>query len=294
MMLWSVENSDTSIPPAEFQQLLRTIFTHIDGQARDCLVLDGLDNEGWTRSILVDEIIRSHLTRRGSNPLKCAISSRDLYCAKPHREISVEVNLRDEFGVQADLLAYATQKVTDLGKRSSKDEWKKVLLAKQLCSRANGSFLWMSLAIEDIHRDQRIQELDISEKIQSLPFTIDGIYQKSLEHIHPQDIAVVQSIFCWLIVARRPLNPFELTQAISVLTDSHQLSESLKLTPSEAEYPAIGQRLSRICGLLVLVTEQNIVQFRHRSVKEFSFLTAGRHGRGILLWNLTNLSHEHA
>lgn len=266
-MLWSMDISDFPMPLESFQQDLRMVLTAIEDQARVFFVLDGLDSDLWVRTIVVNEINRANSSRQQPNLLKCAFSSQHPYNATSNQVSVIEVNLRDELGVQSDIMEYATVQLSSIPWVCFDDECSRTSLAKELCSRANGMFLWVSLAIEHIHRVGFSGKL--SQKLHSIPLTIEGIYQEILQGIPPRDVEIVQKILSWLTVARRPLYLSELVQAISIRADSPLLSVRAASTSVQLTDPCSEEDISRLCGLLAITTQEGVVRFRHPSVRRF-------------------------
>ena len=277
-MLLSVECSEAPMPMKEFQRKFRNLVTNIDEAVKVALVIDGLNGDSWTEAVIVNEIADSNSLRKAGNFLKCAIASRerslkigqyrDSLPVNSSHITAIEMDLAGERGAQAELLKFATSRLTHMapampGRNREIENW-----AQQLCLRTNWNFLRLSLAFEDIYRTGYPTGLDLSKAIDSLPSTNEDIYQKYLESIRSQDIDMAQGVFAWLTVGRRLLRVSELHQALVIATDTAQSTGHVPYVDGEELPSEFEQNIRRICGWLVVV-DQGLVRFRHPSVMEY-------------------------
>ena len=258
-ILRDAEKQPAPMPPETFQRLLRTILAETAEHLRLYIVIDGLDESGQTMEIFLNEIVRANTLRTNVNAFRCMISTQASSDSFVQGDYLTEIDLDSELGVRQDLLRYATnclQDVSlDLSERTSVPS-----LAKQLCDRGSGMFLWVALALEHLHYKQGVSNLP--DQIESIPSTIWEIYHQDVQAITNRNIKIAQFVFSWLIAANRPLSVSELLEALTVSPAS-----SFAKKPTEADLP-------HICGRLISIAHDCTVRFKHPSVCEFLISTS--------------------
>lgn len=255
----------------QFQCKLRGVFVSLDIRVRVCFILDGLNEDEGVKKVIMHEILRVNRSRARSHIFRCVISSRFACDARISNEDLIQIDLTTELGVRYDMLRFASTRLGNLFETSTKQTVPVPALAKQLCSRANGNFLWLALALEDIKRME--SHMNLLKVVDSLPSSIDAFYQRALQQIPPQDIKTAQRIFSWLTVASRLLYLPELLEALTIRADSPQLREQSTSIPRAFSLPQTQAEIDRICGWLVTVTKQGIVSLRHPTLREYLLLS---------------------
>ena len=253
----------------QFQRKLRGVFVSIDKRAQVFLVLDGLndyEDEG-VKKVILHEILRVNRPRARSHIFRCVITSRFTCEARISKEDLIQIDLSTESGVQNDMLRFATTQLGNILQTSPKRTMPVYDLAKQLCSRANGIFLWLALSLEDIQQVE--YPLNLDHIINLLPGSIDAFYQRALQKIPSQDVEMAQRIFSWLTVASRLLYLPELQEALAVRADRIQSYEQAPSATQKLDLSKTRVEIHRICGWLVTVTEEGIVNLRHPTLREY-------------------------
>ncbi len=273
-LLRSTIREDEKLPDSmsleHFQRNLRAIFVSVDKKVQVSLILDGLDNDDGVQKVIMHEILRVNRSRERSHIFRCVISSRFACEARISPEDITHIDLSTEPGVQHDMLFFAQTRLANIFRASPKQRFSIPALAKQLCSRANGIFLWLTLAIEDIQRmDFRPHRLPL---VNLLPASIDAFYQRALQQISSQDTETAQRIFSWLTVAKRFLYLPELLEALAVEADRSQVSGQSLSIGNEVSLPNTQAEIHRICGWLVTVTKEGIVRLRHPTLRDYLLL----------------------
>ena len=252
----------------QFQRKLRGVFVSIDINARVFLVLDGLndDDDEGLKKVLMHEILRVNRSREKSHIFRCVITSRFTCEARISKEDLIQIDLSTESGVQNDMLRFTTTQLEKILRTSPKKAVPVCNLAEQLCSRANGIFLWLALSLEDIQQvESPLNPVDI---INMLPASIDAFYQRALQKIPSQDVEMAQRIFSWLTVASRLLYLPELQEALAVRADRTQYYEQAPSAIQKLDLSKTQAEIRRICGWLVTITEEGIVSLRHPTLRE--------------------------
>ncbi len=80
-----------------------------------------------------------------------------------------------------------------------------------LSEKAEGTFLWVSLVLEDISKVTAF--FMVRGKLQSLPLSLSEVYSRILDNIKKEDVENAKFILSWVITARRPLTVDELAMA---------------------------------------------------------------------------------
>ena len=264
-LLPEIENVDSPFQREAFQPLLRKLLETIDDQTRTVLVLDGVDKDEWIKCVVLDEVAHVNSSRHRSDLIRCLISSREICDYNKHRDQTRNISLDNELDVQRDVLQFAEAQLANIYPTVANAKVYLTSIAKKICLQGRGNFLWVALVIERLQGAPAIAEVE--KEVQSLPSTIDGLYQRLLQNIPSQEIAVVQRIFAWLIAANRPLKQPEFAEALAIEPDPQRL-------------PGNGIWVNFIVARspLMITTSDNIVRFRHSSVKSY-LLSAG--GTGI-------------
>ena len=253
----------------QFERKLRGLMSSIDKHARVFLVLDGLndDDDEGVKKVILHEILRVNRSRAKSHIFRCVISSRFTCEARISNEDLIQIDLSTESGVQHDMLRFATTQLQTILRTSPKEVVPAYTLAKQLCSRANGIFLWLALSLEDIQRVE--SPLNPVHIINVLPASIDAFYRRALQKVSSQDVEMAQRIFSWLTVASRLLYLPELQEALAVRADRIQSYEQVPSATQKLNLSKTQAEIYRICGWLVTITEEGIVSLRHPTLREY-------------------------
>ena len=274
-LLPEIENTDSPFQREVFQRLLRKLLESIDYQTRTVLVLDGVDKDEWIKCVILDEVAHINSTRHRSDLVRCLISSREIcdynkHCGRPR-----EINLDNKLDVQRDVLRFAEARLANIYPTVTNTKDHLTSIAKKICFQGRGNFLWVALVIEGLQGAPSFPEVE--KEVQSLPSTIDGLYRRLLQNIPSQEVVVVQRIFAWLIAANRPLKQPEFAEALAAEPD-----------PQRPPGNGTWVKLIGACSPLITITGDNIVRFRHSSVKSY-LLSAD--GTGI--WG-TSMVEAHA
>ena len=253
----------------QFQRKLRSVFLNVDTHVGVFCVLDGLSDDDGVKNVIMHEVLRVNRSRKQSHIFRCVMSSRFACEARISHEDLVQIDLNVEAGLQRDMLNFAKTRLADLSDTMPKNKMPVLALAKQLCSRANGSFLWLALAIEDIQRMENRPNL--VQIVDLLPPSIDAFYQRSLQKIASQDVETAQTVFSWVTLASRPLSLLELLEALAIKANHAQFHEQLPSVGKTLSQPKTEAEIHRICGWLVKISMEGIVRLRHSTLQDYLF-----------------------
>ena len=254
-----------------FQRNLRAVFISVEIHTRVFCILDGLDDDDGVKKVTLHEVLRVNRSREESHIFRCVMSSRFACEARISHEDLIQIDLNIEPGLQHDMLNFATTRLANISGTTPKHTMPILALAKQLCSRANGSFLWLALAIEDIQRMQNRPNL--VQIVNLLPPSINGFYQRSLERIASQDVETAKTVFSWVTLASRPLLISELLEALAIKANHTQLHEQLPSVGKTLRQPKTEAEIHRVCGWLVIISMEGIVRLRHSTLQDYLFFS---------------------
>lgn len=126
------------------------------------------------------------------------------------------------------------------------------LVSAALNKKAEGNFLWVNVAAENLKRASPVQ---ISERLQDLSPDLTEMYAQILIAIPADWIPTVQALLKWTLVATRPLRLVELTVAIRLAC---RFAVNLQQV----------QTAISLCGSLLVVQRQECL-VAHQSVYDF-------------------------
>ena len=258
----------------DFQLELRRLFASVEKQARIFLILDGLDRDEWIKEIVMAEIGEANVTRRGPDKFRCAIATRDPLEALSHSIPVASLNLDIESGVRRDMQTFAMGRLAEVAAKCATYRGSTASLATRLFCRANGVFLWVALAMERLDRMEHLG--DLARAIESIPSTVDGIYEEELRAVPSHKLDAIQRIFSWLTVADRPLRLSELQEALAVEMDLSRLTAHRVGHVAEFESQSPHRHISGLCGNFVTIAETGVVRLRHPTLRTYLLFTKER------------------
>jgi hypothetical protein len=117
--------------------------------------------------------------------------------------------------VKADLLKFIDVRVDEISKAMSYPPGLKKETKKILTQNAGGTFLWASLVIDDLSRTPLHEA---RERLKKLPHSLYDVYDRILSKIDARSRKDVQVVLLMIVIARRPLTPYELAMALAMAT----------------------------------------------------------------------------
>ena len=266
-IIGEADNAADPMSLEQFQRRLRAVFASVDKRAQVFLILDGLDDDEGVQKVILHEILRVNRPREKSHIFKCMMSSRFACEARQNPEDIIQIDMSKESGVQQDMVNFATTRLANVFTALSKQVVSVSAFAEQLCARADGSFLWVALAIDDIQSME--SRSDMQRLLGLLPASVDTFYQRRLQEVPSQDVVTAQKVFSWLTAANRHLYLPELLEALVVGADRSQLMGQPLSTGNELDSSNIQAEIRRVCGWLVTITEEGIVRLRHPTLRDY-------------------------
>ena len=264
-LLPEIKVIDYPISKDLFKRILRRLLENVHDTFRVVLVLDTVSQDEWVNMVIVDEVIRANRVRSREFAIRCAISSRASYGRNIHRDQITNISLNNEPGVQDDVLRFAEWRLASICETSATSSL--ASLAKALCYKGQGVFLWVRLVIESLDSSSSIVEWH--REIRTLPRTLNGLYHLTIKNILSQQIDDIQTLLHWLIAARRPMKLSELLEAMVVETRPRSPAgvEEMATQIWQMQCPEI--EIPKLCKPLIIIKDNAIVEFRHHSIREF-------------------------
>ena len=150
-----------------------------------------------------------------------------------------------------DIQAYVKHTVRTL----PGDESFQLEVADKVLSKASGSFLWVTLALDSIQKNWHTEE-DVRKAMTELPAGMEALYVRMAQKIAaqtPRLFDMAQKILMWTACAMRPLQITELQQALS---------------PEFGNFVSLEDTIVQICGQFVTV-EKSKVSLIHQTAVQF-------------------------
>ena len=263
-----------SMSSATFRQRLFALFAGIDSAIQVILVIDGLENQEWMKSIIVDAIIGANLRRSCSSRLRCMIYSRTTFDSSGRFDQAVSINLSEEFEVSQDIYRFTKSQLAAKSWFSPEETTQQEALAKQICSYANGMFLWVALVMEQADEPESL--IKIMHNASSVPSHIENFLQQAVQRISSSDYDIAQTIFLWLSAAYRPLRVSELLVILSIQVQRSPRFAYKQSFNGELSSEQLRAEINRMCGPLITVTDEGFIKFRHASVRNYLLSQHGR------------------
>ena len=181
----------------------------------------------------------------------------------------------DSGKVNDDLSKFIVVKVNELSARKKYNEKLKEEVKHALTSKAEGTFLYVSLVLDDLNKTKVRSQ--VPEKLQNLPSDLNNLYDKILSRIAVDCVEIAIWVLHWVAVARRPLTVRELAMARILGTGEWEG----KAVPSE-DLLHVFQDEFKSCEPLVYVdTDRDTINLVHQSAKDY-LLGAHLQGNGDL------------
>ena len=170
--------------------------------------------------------------------------------------------------VNGDLSEFINVKVDELSTRKKYSTKMKENIKCALIDKAGGTFLYVSLVLDDLNRTTLASQVD--KKLQELPSDLSKQYDKILSQIGVECVETAISVLRWVTGARRPLTVTEL--AMARFLDAGEWKEST--APSEDLFDKLKTDFKCCEPLVYLDAINDTVNLLHQSVREYLL---GRH-----------------
>lgn len=217
-------------------------------------IIDALDESDSSKVIL--ELFQS--LSAFCTPIRVLIVSRKtelLSLAFDRLSVSVPVNTIQKVGqeeITRDIRVYVEHELKYM--RGTEDL--KLQVTQSILQRADGSFLWVYLVLEEIlccHTQQAIKQI-----LEEIPAGMGALYLRMelavVNNSKKADLILAKSLLTWVVCARRPLTLQELSQA---------------LTPEFPEFLDLKRTIQDVCGQFLVVDHSSHVALVHKTARDY-------------------------
>ena len=226
-------------------------------------VLDGLDEcDEVSSEVLLNKfaaLLSTKTDRLSACHLNLIIISRELpdfipelLSSFPH--ICLDPDADTE--VNDDIQLFIKNKVDYLATRKHYPEPLRVRVEEVFQNRAQGTFLWIGIVAKVLEKHKAID--DVEKALDDFPPGLDKLYARMLLQIGIGRREIAAKIFCWVVMAVRPLTLSELSIAIETT-----IRPSAILSRDEVVRDQVLN-----CGYFLAI-ERNRVGLIHQSAKDY-------------------------
>jgi hypothetical protein len=174
--------------------------------------------------------------------------------------LSIELNAKSE--ATTALAVFIQQKVDQLAQKGQYEAEIQHAVLQHLMSNANGTFLWVTLACQDLASTPKSNVL---EKLALFPPGLDPLYKRMLRQVIELDGAgICRRVLALTAVMYRPVTIPELVALVEPLENFVNDLRSV-------------QEIISLCGSFLTLREDT-VYFVHQSAKDFIFTNANLEG----------------
>ncbi|RGP80571.1 hypothetical protein FLONG3_1310 [Fusarium longipes] len=235
---------------ARILTLLRNVLTELSACT---LVLDGLDEcTGMTSTNeqSVPHFLNELVKAISGTSTRILIMSRAdaaiqqcLYESQNYSEYNIVAQ-----DVEADLMTYSSQIVST--RLPNKDEPTRLFIAKKMKDRCEGQFQWIKLQERSLRKGRNKKQLE--RELDETPPGLNSLYDREwmrIDSMRPTDKERALSLLRWTAFARRPLNVFEISEAVFITDDCEELP--VDEMPDSFDDDYVESMILNLCGSLL-------------------------------------------
>jgi len=128
-------------------------------------------------------------------------------------------------------------------------------LIKKLVQKSDGTFLWIELALEELGKIFREDEID--QVLEEVPVGMAPIYKRILDNManNGRQVNLMRAMMEWAVCGTRPLHTDELQAALTL-----DLKTKIR---------NVGRAVEELCGQLLKIDDHGVVQVLHATAREF-------------------------
>jgi hypothetical protein len=217
----------------------------------------------------------------------------DQLCALPRLQVCV--SSRPEPALQRRFQSYPQFRVQDLTRldieKYAHDTLQRLYvedaetinrLVSTICSKADGVFLWVALALKSVQTgyDNHDDQAELESRLNSLPNDLNTLYQQMWRRLNDSEAVYLETAARYFNLMLECIGELDLTQTASPLLLALALHPRLAAAVVTEDIETWGEALGRECEMiserlpircagLLEVTTDGTVTLIHRSVQEF-------------------------
>ncbi|KAH6625330.1 HET-R [Boeremia exigua] len=220
------------------------------------LIVDAMDECAMDLPKLLDLIVR---TAASSSRVKWLVSSRNEgHIEQKLKSVGDEAKLSLELKQNADQVArvvdaYIDHKLSCL--ESLKDDDLRGQVRDELRRKANGTFLWVALMMQELEKPESWDPLAVVEEA---PAGLPQLYDRMMDQVQrlsPRNADICRSLLCTAVIAYRPLYLAEMGSLRSLPCRATALAETVR-------------KVVAMCGSFLTIREEQ-VYLVHQSAKDY-------------------------
>lgn len=238
----------------------RTLYIILDGldelslDCRDDFVKDLLDFMDQMKNNTTSRQLKMFVTSRPESQFQSLFAGQAF-------KIELDTTRNNE-----DLMTFVSKTVDDFARKNSFPPHLGQKIRTEIVDKAQGMFLWASLAWESFKEGVAVWTQSAVEQqlkaLEGLPSGLHPLYQRLLSQVNPRWAPELKWLFVWLVAAVRPLSTSELAVALA-LRSHHRVVTDIDVAFS------IPQFIKRSCPNLVQIDDSGFVSLVHQSFKDF-------------------------
>lgn len=177
---------------------------------------------------------------------------------KPESDVSKVLHLASFAQREKDMDLFIEQKVNALTKKKKYTDKVKLQVCKILQDKAEGTFLWIGLACDEL---KDIPSNRVVHALQNIPKGLNALYKALLEAALKQDETGgddIRRILSCVAISSRPLTVSELSEACQLHQEEEDVETRIQFTCDHIES----------CRLLIIIQDDRVLLL-HQSVKDY-------------------------
>jgi hypothetical protein len=221
-----------------------------------CLIVDALDECVIDLPKLLDLITR---TTASSSRIKWLVSSRNEgHIEQKLKSVGDEAKLSLELDRNAGQVARAVDTYIDnklSGIETLEDEGLREQVRDELRRKANGTFLWVALVMQELGKPESWDPLAVVEEA---PAGLFQLYDRMLDQImrlSPRNAEICRSLLCTAAIAYRPLYLAEMGSLCRLPGRTTVLAETMR-------------KIVAMCGSFLTIRDEQVYLI-HQSAKDY-------------------------
>lgn len=251
---------------SELWRIFKAITTD-KGAGSISIIIDAIDEcEENTRcrflehiATLLDELRSA--TGLANNSVKFLVTSRPLL-SRQYPTSHLQIKDLERNTIQ-DLQLVIQRKIDGIAKRTNCRAEARKYLEEALYSKADRTFLWVSLVIKLLERTPFSTQGEFQHLVERLPTGLVATYERFLHDIPSDYQEAARTMLHFIAGSLRPLSLDEI-RILFAVKDSHTTIKEVE----EDSQPNIRETIETILGPFVRISE-NHVNFVHQSAKDF-------------------------
>ncbi|OOQ86219.1 vegetative incompatibility protein HET-E-1 [Penicillium brasilianum] len=226
---------------------------------RTYCIIDALDEcDHKSQQILLQQLEETFNSRNPSPNVRILVTSRPYPEIRESLQIFPNKDLASFPERKGDIDLCIEERLNFLAKRKKYPNKVKEQVRKILRDKAEGTFLWVGLACEEL---KDIPSSRVISTLQDIPKGLQAIYKKLLKAAWEQNETSgddLRRLLSYVVVSSRPLTVSELCEACELHQDEEDFETRIQFTHENIDS----------CRLMVVIRDERVVLL-HQSMKDY-------------------------